>query len=155
MDKPLPTLSQSLIAGLAGALATNVVHEVTRHAKGGNPSQADVPRLDRLGQEGLAKVMRRAGIEPPAPGPKRYWAALVADIATNALLYAITTRSRNPVTRGIGSGVLAGVSGLVLPKLVGMERHTGTTPKAKTMAFADYAIGGLVSGVVLKLMTKR
>jgi hypothetical protein len=151
MAKPLPTLSQSLIAGLAGALAVNLVHEATRKAAGGNPPPARVPRLDRLGQEGLARGMRMVGMEPPAPGPKRYWAAMAGDVATNAALYAVATRSRNPLTRG----VVAGTAGLVLPKLAGMQRHTGTTKRVKAMTFADYAIGGIVSGAVLKLLTRR
>ena len=154
MAKSIPSMKHSLIAGLAGALAVNLIHEATRKAAGGNPSPRDVPRLDLMGQAGLAKVMRRAGAEPPAPGPKRYWTALATDVATNALLYAVTTRSRRPLVGGGRSGLLAGVAGLALPRLVGLGRFTGTTTKSKAMTFADYAIGGLVSGAVLKVLTR-
>jgi hypothetical protein len=150
-----PGLGASLVAGLAGAVAVNVLHESIRKAKGGNPSPADAPRLDRLGQDALAGGMRSIGLRPPAAGPKRYWTALAGDIATNAVLYALTTSRRNPLTGGGASGLLAGTMGLLLPRLVGLNHHAGTTKKARAMTFTDYAVGGLVSGAVLKALSKR
>ncbi|HEV7302360.1 MAG TPA: hypothetical protein VGN72_23680 [Tepidisphaeraceae bacterium] len=144
-----------LIAGLAGAVAVNLVHEATRKAAGGDPSPSRVPRLDRMGQSGLVKTARAVGLEPPAPGPKRYWTALAGDIAVNGLLYAITSRRSRPLRGGAFSGVLAGVAGLVLPRLVGLGRHTGRNSRTKAMTFADYAIGGLVSGAVMKMLSRK
>jgi len=73
----------------------------------------------------------------------------------NALLYAITTSRRNPLVGGGASGLLAGVSGLLLPRLVGMNRLAGTSKKSRAMTFTDYAVGGLVTGAVLKVINRR
>ena len=143
-----------LIAGLAGAVAVNLVHEATRKAAGGDPPSSRVPRLDRMGQEGLAKAARAVGVTPPPPGPKRYWTALASDIAVNGLLYAITNNRARPLRGGAFSGLTAGAAGLILPRLVGLARHTGTNPRTKAMTFADYAIGGLVSGLVMKMLRR-
>ena len=150
-----PSFGKSLVAGLAGALAVNAMHEFTRKSKGGNPSTADAPRLDRLGQDSLAMGMRRIGVEPPAAGPKRYWSAMAGDVAMNALLYAVTTSRKSALAGGGASGLLAGVSGLLLPRLIGMNRYAGTTKKSRAMTFADYAVGGLVTGAVMKVLNRR
>lgn len=147
---------RTLAAGLAGAMAVNVVHELTRHAADGNPPPSRVPRLDRLGQEGLAKMMKAVGLTRPPPGAPRYAAAMVGDVATNTLLYALTASIfRKPLVGGAVASVAAGAAGLLLPQLVGMQRHTGTKPIVKAMTFADYALGGIVTGMVLHLLTSR
>lgn len=154
MHKSSLGFGSMLLAGLAGAVAVNLVHEATRKAAGGNPPPSRVPRLDRLGQDGLAMASRAVGIEPPAPGPKRYWTALASDIAVNGLLYALANNRQRPLRGGAFGGLTAGAMGLLLPRLVGLARHTGTTPTTKAMTFADYAIGGLVSGAVTKLLKR-
>jgi hypothetical protein len=38
--------------------------------------------------------------------------------------------------------------------VVGLERHVGRSTRARAMTFADYAIGGVVTGVVMKALTR-
>jgi hypothetical protein len=145
----------TLLAGVAGAVAVNVVHELTRYAAGGNPSSDRVPRLDRLGQDGVVLAATSLGLTPPRRGMPRYAAAMAGDLAINAGLYALTAGlTKSPLVGGTVAALAAGVSGLLTPKLIGLERHTGTTAKAKAMTFADYAIGGVVTGLVLAVLTR-
>lgn len=145
----------SLLAGVAGAVAVNAVHELTRYAAGGNPSNARVPRLDRLGKDGVVLAARALGVTSPRRGVPRYATAMAGDLAINAGLYALTAGlTRSPLVGGTVAALAAGVSGLLAPKLVGLQKHTGTTARAKAMTFADYAIGGIVTGVVLALLTR-
>jgi hypothetical protein len=150
-SKPL----SALVAGVAGAVAVNVVHELTRYAAGGNPSTDRVPRLDRLGEDGVVLAANALGLTPPRRGMPRYATAMAGDIAINAGLYALTAgMTKSPLVGGTVAAVAAGVAGLLTPKLVGLEKHTGTTAQAKAMTFADYAIGGVVTGLVLALLRR-
>jgi hypothetical protein len=147
---------RALVSGFVGAVAVNLVHEMTRYAAGGNPSSDRVPRLDRLGQDGVVLAATSLGLTPPHKGAPRYATAMAGDLLLNAGLYALTSSlTRRPMHGGMLSAVAAGVSGLLLPKLMGLERHTGTTPTAKAMTFADYAVGGIVTGLMLAALKKR
>lgn len=147
---------KALVAGAAGALAVNLVHEMTRYAAGGNPSTDRAPRLDRLGQHGVVLAANSLGLIPPRQGLPRYATAMAGDLAINAGLYALTAGlTKSPLIGGTVAAVAAGVAGLLSPKLIGLEKYTGTTATAKAMTFADYAIGGVVTGLALAMLTRR
>ena len=151
-----PYTMKALVSGLAGALSVNLVHEMTRYAAGGDPSPDRVPRLDRLGQDGVVLAARSVGLTPPRAGAPRYATAMAGDVLMNAGLYAlVASLAKRPMHGGVLAAVAAGATGLLLPKLVGLEKHTGTTPTAKALTFADYAIGGVVTGFVLGLLTQK
>ena len=146
---------KTLVSGLAGALALNLVHEMTRYAAGGDPSTDRVPRLDRLGQDGVVLAAESVGLTPPPAGMPRYLTAMAGDVVMNAGLYALVAGlTKRPLHGGALAAVAAGVSGLLLPRLVGLEKHTGTTRTAKALTVADYAIGGVVTGLVLAALTR-
>jgi hypothetical protein len=129
---------------------------MTRYAAGGDPSPDRVPRLDRLGQDGVVLAATSLGLTPPRRGAQRYATAMAGDLLINAGLYAlVASLAKKPSQGGALAAVSAGVSGLLLPKLVGLDRHTGTTATAKAMTFTDYAIGGVVTGLVLGLLGRK
>src|SRR5688572_15130819 len=75
-------LVRALGSGLAGAAALTAAHEGLRRFAWG------APHLERVGQRGLARLVRKAGRRPPR-GMARYGAALAGDMAVNSLTYGL------------------------------------------------------------------
>src|SRR4051812_15979255 len=75
-------LLESVGAGLAGAVALNVLHESVRQVRD------DAPRMDILGERAIAKGMRAVGVEPP-PTEDLYAPTLAADLTSNAAYYGL------------------------------------------------------------------
>ena len=142
-------LARALAAGAAGAAAVTGINETVRHAT------TDAPRLDELGQRGLAKSMRAAGATPPR-GSKLYWSAMAGDVALNTLYYALAGTGRGALKRGGLLGTAAGIGAILLPPLLGLGKSPrGRTRKVKAMTFAYYVLGGLVAGAVGRSMRRR
>lgn len=139
------TVFKSLLAGFAGALTTTVLHELTRK------NVADAPRLDLLGEEATAKTIEAAGVTAPE-GDNLYWTSLAGDVFTNTLYYSIVgLKKQSFVSAGIGLGMSAGVGAVQLPGKMGLdEEHTAGSQQKKLITIGLYAIGGLVTGMVMR-----
>ncbi len=133
-------------AGLAGALTTNVLHEIVRR------TLPRPPRVDLLGMQALAKSADAADI--PAPrGRRLYLMALAGDLASNSAYFALTAASgrRGSAAYVVGGalGIVAGIGAVVLPRPLGLAADT--TSRSLTTALltvAVYTAGGFAAGAV-------
>jgi hypothetical protein len=133
--------SESLAAGLVGAVALTTVHQLARRLSD------DAPRMDVLGERAIARSLEASGHAPP-PGPSLHRWALVGDLAANSAYYSLVACGRDADVwrRAVALGLAAGAGALVLPRRIGL----GDPPKSdrvanQIMTVAWYLIGGLAA----------
>lgn len=143
-------LISSLISGLAGAGALTLLHQWVKKRA------ANAPRMDELGMQALGNAMEATELDMPSP-EELYQYTFAGDIAGNTMYYALAgTSPRNSILAGSALGVLAGTAAIVLPgKLNLNEEYSGATPRTKAMTVALYTAGGLVAGIVYRLLQKK
>lgn len=132
---------KKILAGLAGALVLNILHETIRSRFAG------APRINELGEEALRKSLKpfKVTIDDPQSA---YWATLSSDIVSNALYYGVTATT-SPVT----SGALAGIGAVKLPRYLGLnEEPVAGTPQKKLLTVSYYLVGALVTQAVYKAL---
>lgn len=144
-------MKNALLAGLAGALALNVLHETVRRLR-----PADAPRMDVLGMRALTKAYRAADSNPP-PAPELHTLTLAADILANGLYFSLVGNGdKNAWWRGTALGVAAGVGGVLLPGPLGLGyRQSNRTPQTQAMTVAWYTLGGIVAAAVARGLKKQ
>jgi hypothetical protein len=138
--------ASSTLGGFAGAIALTVLNETIKKI---NPQ---APRLDLLGENAVAKLMKGNGALPQIA--QKYF-PLAADLISNSLFYGMArgNNSSNTLLRGTLLGLAAGVGAVVLPKQVGLPaQHTARTNETKLLTVAWYVVGGLVAGLVINAM---
>lgn len=136
---------QCLAAGLAGAVALTVTHQVLHHYID------DAPRMDLMGEEALIKIADKTGTM--LPEDDLYNITLAGDIAGNALYYAMAGigARRNATLRGTLLGLAAGIGGVVLPKHIGLTNsYSNRTTTTKILTVAIYTLGGIIAGRCLQ-----
>ena len=140
----------SLAGGLAGAISVTILHELIRKI---DPS---APRLDRLGEQATARLMKKAGHQPPE-GRSLHTSALVGDIIGNTLYYSLAgTRIKKAMSTGGILGLGAGIGALKLPAKLGLNgSHTNLTNKRRWMTIGLYVAGGLIAAGVTKWLEKK
>ncbi|GAB3922141.1 hypothetical protein [Mucilaginibacter myungsuensis] len=144
-------LTSSIIGGIAGAVALNILHQAVKEFL------HEAPRVDLVGEEALSKGMETAGIEPPT-GDQLFAATMAADLLSNAVYYSLIGFGKKKQLPWIGavSGMAAGVGALTLTKPLGLSdapvnRKTAT----KIMTVAWYTFGGVVAGSIIKVLRKK
>lgn len=140
----------NILAGLAGAIVLNVVHESARK------NLKDAPHINEIGEEAIGKVIQATGNKPPK-GNKLYATTLASDLVSNALYYSMIGKGGTGTlwSKGIAYGLTAGFGALGLTKPLGLDdRPVNRSIATKTMTVAWYVIGGLASAGVLKLLNK-
>jgi hypothetical protein len=146
-DSHRSELTTSLAAGLAGAAVLTAVHETTRRLT------PRAPRMDVLGERGIAKVMRGAGLRVPGK-TALHRMALGGDVVSNSLYYALVGTGRGAWARGAALGLLAGVGAVVLPPYLGLGKAPrGVTPRVKLMTVAYYTLGGVAAAAASRFLT--
>ena len=148
--KPNTILSKSLLSGLAGAIALNMLHETVRQFV------PEAPRADILGMRSIKKGFRKAGEQPPT-GNTLYGLAMLGDVTSNALYYSFVGVSpKQPLLAGAVLGALAGVGAVTLPGPMGLgEAPTTRTSATVVMTIGWYLFGGLVAGAVYRTVSQR
>lgn len=142
------TFTKAIAAGAAGAGATTILHELTRRLT------PDAPRVDLLGMQALARLLRAAGAAPPA-GDALYTLTLAGDLASNAAYFgAVGAGPRErAVALGAALGLVAGAGAVLLPPALGLSgattRRTGATA---ALTVALYTAGGLVAGATYRAL---
>lgn len=144
-------LLQNLIGGFAGAVALNILHETVRQF------DADAPRIDLVGKEGLNKTIEAAG-GIPLEGGALYGAALAGDLVSNSLYYSVigAGKHKNLILRGTLVGITAGLGALQFTRPIGLDDTPVTrTRKVKIMTVGYYLAGGLVSACVIRALRRK
>jgi hypothetical protein len=138
----------STLGGLAGALALTLMNEGVRKI------DKNAPRLDLLGQNALAKLLKGNTMLPQTVN-KMF--PLAGDLVTNSLFFAMAQGSGkgNTFLRGALLGLGAGLGAVALPKQLGLEeKHTNENPQKAFKTVAWYVIGGLVAAAVMNAISE-
>ncbi|MFD2144617.1 hypothetical protein [Mucilaginibacter antarcticus] len=141
---------KSILGGLAGAAALNILHESIRRF------DHFAPRVDLIGEEALTKLTKAAGATP-LTGNARYGATLAGDLVSNALYFALIGigLKKHLIARGAAYGLAAGVGALALTKPMGLsDAPVNRTARTQVMTVAYYAIGGLVAALAMRALKK-
>ncbi|WP_346238491.1 hypothetical protein ABDK00_008420 [Niabella insulamsoli] len=136
---------KKFIAGLGGAIALNLIHEIVRK------TDAHAPHVNELGEEALEKGLRRINRKINNP-EHRNLATLGADVASNTLYYAATaTTAAAPL-----SGMVAGVATLLLPKYVGLNpAPVNASPKKKALTIGYYLAGAMICRYIFRKLDRK
>jgi nitric oxide reductase large subunit len=136
-------LTRSFAAGAAGAITTNVLHEITRR------SVPNAPRVDLLGMQAVSRMLTVAGFTQPEE-QKLYGATLAGDLLSNALYFsAVRAWHEQPIAAGIALGAIAGLGAVVLPEPLGLRAETTSASTQTAMLTAGlYIAGGLAAGLI-------
>jgi hypothetical protein len=143
-------VEHSLLAGFAGAVALNAVHESVRQFV------SEAPRVHRVAMQSLSRSMEKAGQEPPGEGAL-YGMALTGDLVSNSLYYSLVGWGdpQGAPKRGLVLGGVAGAGAVALPPLLGLDREPVARSASRAlMTVAWYAIGGLVAGWVSRALAR-
>jgi hypothetical protein len=140
----------SALGGLAGACTLTILNESVKKL------DKDAPRLDLLGMNAAAKLIKGSGLNPSTRQLRSV--SLGGDLISNSLYYGMANAGDNKHTlmRGAVLGLSAGVSAISLAKPLGLdERVVSASAKTKALTIAWYLIGGLVAAAVMNLIDKR
>lgn len=141
---------KNLVAGLAGAVALNLLHETLKK------ESKQVPRVDLLGEEAVQKVVRYFGGNI-TNRKELYQTTLAGDILSNALYYSLIGAgdSKSIWPKAIAMGVTAGIGAITLPEPMGLDpKPVAKNNQIKAMTIGYYVFGAIVTGLVLKLIRK-
>lgn len=139
----------SAIGGLAGACALTALNE------GAKRIDKDAPRLDLLGMNAVARLVKGRGIQSLTGKGKMMPASLAGDLLSNSLYFGMASAGdkRKTLLRGTLLGLGAGLGAITLAKPLGLdERVVTATPKTKALTVAWYVIGGLVAAAVINML---
>ncbi len=137
--------TRSTVAGVLGALTTNLLHELTRR------SVEDAPRVDLLGMQALSKSVRSLGFVPPV-GRNLYGWTLLGDMLSNSVYFAAVglVPRRYAVIGGTAAGLIAGVGAVIFPARLGLSpQTTARTTRTAGLTCGLYTAGGIVAGLCL------
>lgn len=140
--------SSSLIGGMTGALALNLLHQIYQRV------DHEAPRVDLVGEEALSKLIEKGGGRPPT-GKTLFAATLAADLVSNAAYYSLIgfTKKKRLILAGASTGLAAGIGAVALTRPMGLSDAPVTrTDKTKLLTVAWYIFGGLMAASVIKAL---
>lgn len=138
-------------SGVAGAAALTAVHQAIKE------TVPDAPRMDVLGMRSIEGLCEKIGIDPPK-GVALYNSALVGDIISNSIYYSAVGTSSGTAAfgKGVSLGLMAGLSALKLPQMLGLGSEPSTkTPRTMALTVGMYVAGGLAAAAVACLLPSR
>jgi len=141
---------QNLLAGLGGAIALNVLHESLKY------KSSNMPRVDLLGEEALQKSLNYFG-KSIDDQKTLYKATLAGDIVSNAMYYSLigAGSKKHVFTRALAYGISAGVGAVTLAEPLGLDPEpVNRSQKTKALTVAYYLAGALVTGCIVKAISK-
>lgn len=128
---------KKMIAGFAGAIALNILHETIRK------NFKNVPHINEVGEEALLKISDYASINIEGE-TNLYATTLVGDIVSNGLYYATTATEKD-----LASGLMAGIGAVALPKKLGLnDEPIAENFQKKAMTIGYYVFGAIVTKFV-------
>lgn len=129
---------KKILAGLGGAIALNLLHEVIRK------NFDNVPQVNKVGEEALDKALTKVDLKI-TDQDQLYAATLAGDVISNGLYYATTATSGY----NIASGVVAGLGAVMLPQKMGLDdKPVAETNQKKIMTVAYYLFGAVVTKLI-------
>ncbi|WDF46278.1 hypothetical protein PQ459_15370 [Chryseobacterium sp. KACC 21268] len=129
---------KKILAGLGGAIALNLLHEIIRN------NFDNVPEVNKVGEEALNKALETVD-QKITDQNQLYAATLAGDVISNGLYYATTSTSGFNLV----SGVAAGVGAVMLPKKMGLDDSpVAETTQKKLMTVGYYLFGAIVTKVI-------
>jgi len=141
---------KNLIAGLAGAIALNVLHESLKK------KSPDMPRVDLLGEDALQKALHYFGADIQNKG-NLYQATLAGDILGNTLYYSLIGAGNLKYLwpKVAVMGLSAGIGAVTLPEPMGLDPEpVAKNNQVKALTVGYYLLGAVVTGLALTLMKK-
>jgi hypothetical protein len=141
----------SLVGGLAGAGTLTLLNETVRRF------DSEAPRLDLLGRNAVAKILKSSSVKALPVFDSFMPAAVAGDLISNSLYYAMAQAPTKKETyvRGALLGIGAGLGAVTLAKPLGIDPTIGQQPlKTKALTVAWYLIGGLAAAAIINLITK-
>ena len=144
-------LIKNLTAGFIGSIALNFLHETLRK------NYSNVPRINSLGEEALNKTREKIGIDAITDPEELYKATLKADLISNTVYYSLIGGSRAWIwPKAIFFGLGAGLGALKLPEPLGLDSTpVDRTDQVKALTVGYYLVGALVTGMVLRALSKK
>jgi len=139
---------ETIIAGIAGAVALTAVHQL------GQRIFPDAPRMDIVGMRALASIRAGAGMSVP-DRDTLYRQTLAGDLASNAAYYSLVGIGPHDRrwARGAALGVAAGLGAVALPQPLGLGRPPHSdSPRNQILTVAWYTLGGLTAAAMLGLL---
>lgn len=135
-------VNKALVSGLAGAVTLTLAHETLRRLV------PEAPRMDVLGMRAIAKIMKKAGTQPPDGGALRAW-AMAGDVVSNSLYYSLAGTGKGAWLRGGLLGAGAGAGAVLLPGPMGLGSDpSNRTNITRAMTVGLYLLGGLAAAAV-------
>lgn len=129
---------KKMLAGLGGAIALNLLHEIIRK------NFKNVPEINKVGEEALNKGLEKVDMKISNQN-QLYAATLAADVLSNGIYYAATATAEF----NIASGVAAGVGSVFLPKKMGLDDSPiAETNQKKLMTVGYYLFGAVVTKII-------
>jgi|GEM_PF-162458 len=142
--------SKELIAGVIGAVALNLLHEIMKRFI------TDAPRIDELGKESINKSLDKLHLNQ-LKGDPLYLTTLVSDVVSNSLYYSLIPNEQFKILwpKSVLYGLAAGIGALVLPKKLGLQSKPVThTKQTKILTVGYYVFGALVTAVTYSLLKR-
>lgn len=148
--RPLPAWLRLTLSGLAGAVTVTLLNEGVRRVL------PHAPRMDVIGERGLSRALRAAGVTPPR-GEALYLTTMAADLVGNSLFYALVGVGgiAGSVGRGAALGLAAGVGGAYLPPHLGLGRQPAETSRTRALTALWYTLGGVAAGATFRALSGR
>jgi len=142
--------SSSLISGFSGALALTILHQVFKK------TVKDPPRMDKLGEQALQKIIKSTGHSAPAK-EELFGVTMAGDLAGNAMYYSMVgALPVNPLITGASLGLAAGLGAVLMPRPLGLdESYSNKTTGTSLLTVAIYLTGGIVAGLVQAQLKKK
>lgn len=142
---------KNLIAGFAGAVALNILHETLKK------QSSNVPRVDLLGEDAIQRTLSYFGghIDDKET---LYNATLAGDLVGNTLYYSLigAGAAKYLWPKAIFVGLSAGIGAVKLPKPMGLDDTPVTkTDEVKILTVGYYLFGALVTAAVVNLINKK
>jgi hypothetical protein len=145
----LNNLTAATVAGIAGAVAVNIAHELTRRLTD------SAPRMDIVGMRAFARLAGAVGAAPP---DNLRAATFVADVAANSVYYGLVGAAGPDRALAIGAalGAAAGIGGVLIPPPAGLgEEEVNRTRATQALVVLMYLGGGLAAGAAYRVLARR
>ncbi|MET3535956.1 hypothetical protein [Chryseobacterium limigenitum] len=129
---------KKILAGLGGAIALNLVHEIIRK------NFDNVPEVNKVGEEALNKTLETIDLKI-TDQDQLYGVTLAGDVLSNGIYYATTATSGF----NIASGLAAGLGTVMLPQKMGLDDSpVAETNQKKIMTVGYYLFGAIVTKLI-------